>query len=944
MRGLFFGKTYGKGWLSGSKLRFAAVFSVVSILLNAVCYAASGNGYLIAAPGGDESGAMIFDGMADFATSNQSEGCWKYQYALDCDSPLWQELDIYSGGDGYWYSSECKRGLGLSSGARIRISNKTDGLPLNAKPSVCWAFYVPETGTVSLDSNTASNYGTVEGYYGMVRITLNGVNVSPENGWISLDGKAAAFSGVSVRASAGDVIRFEVTSNKYVASGDGIHILWNPGLVLMPDSARYTENEGVLSGLTAFMRGFFGGKSAETMDSSAADALSSAKQNAKNSKYGVYSAFDSVYSGGIIPSDEASVWKYAVLKEVCGENGVSSDSEIGLNAEYSENKLNLSWDKILTSGVYSVEVADSSGSVQYFTTADNSLSLTAPSDGYERFIRIKTLSSSSLYSVSVSGGSADCETVDTSETVCYLNEQRVENKGKISEAYELSGSGCLSKYKFFTSLGNASSAADAIRGRTVVFSSGGENMMFGFTAPYEGEYEFSAPISSDGTVRYSLIKETADGVRTSVLQEKTINAGRDNFISAVRLLKGETLWLTAFAAADTDINIGIPRAALTEKLSEDEKTVYKHRAVDYFESGYSNGRKYNNYSTADNTAGVWSFGYFNNPVEKTAEQTNYDTLGIGDYVKGDNASALMNVLKPYELIRSGKIYNSLTVSQTAAGDIRTGESGTVGVMYPALGSAYADRSKLGLPYKSKGIFATFGYGKNTDRTEEIKKSYNIGVYMRYTAPLCGNAVLRLNDTADRTVAGDKMLLVKGNTVEEIYTGSIATGTAYDLGYLNAGDTVTLCYSKITGNLVIGNIGAPVIELSDSWKTVSFDNTGIGNAALTASATHTIRLPRANRHIGYKFIGWRGNVSGEISGCQTVAGENTAYSAEYTLYGDIDGNGAIEADDLKCLRDRIVSECNAARDNADVNVDGRIDILDLVRMKKWLSGVPAALGK
>lgn len=927
-----------------SILRFSAVFLVISLLLNVIC-TATGEEYSFLSVGGDESGAMIFDGIADFTPQNQSGEYWKYQYSLDYENPVWNELDVYSG-DGYWYSSEVNRGLGLSQGARIRISNKNDALSSIGKASVCWAFYVPETGTITLGSNTASNYGTVEGYYGMVRITKNGTEILPECGWQALDGTAVSFKDTLIEVVEGDVIRFEVTSNKYVENGDGFHVLWNPNLWLMPEKARYTENSGILDGLTTFMYDFFSEYSSAEMDSASVNTLASAQKKVKESKYGVYSALDSIYSDGVIPTDSFSVWKYAVLKEDYAPFDGKFNESLNVKAENSEKGFIVSWDDVLSMGVYSITVSKEDNSIQYYTTEDNSIILPKLSENDKLILRVNALDcSSKLMKFYLKDGALNSEIVNAEE-ILYLDEQRLENKGKISEKYVVFDSNCKSEYKIFSSTANAKSAADAENGRRIVFSSAsGEGMMFGFTAPFDGEYELDIPLYSNTTsMQYTVFKEDKNGIKTMLKFGNSDNNGCATCITVVELLQNETIWLQVRTENAADINIGVPQVALINRLTAGNETLYKYRAVDYFESTFANDKKYNNYSTTDTAFKVWSFGYFENPIDNSSDKINYDTLGIGNYIEGDVASALCNALKPYELIRSGVIYNSLLVSETSNGEIRTGEGGVVGIMYPALGFKHEDRIKKGLPYKSKGIFATIGYGKNTDPIVENKKSYNIGVYMQYTAPLSGNALLKLNDTSEAATAGDRMLVLKNGIVEAIYENRIASGAELDLGYLNDGDTVTLCYSDIDGGMIFKYIGSPIMELSDNWKSIFFDKTSSGSANLTSAVSAEIELPVAEERIGYKFIGWRGNVSGNLYNGRAIVGENTAYTAKYILYGDIDASGNIDAFDLSLFVKCILENYDVENDNADVNVDGNVNILDLVRIKKWMAGIPAVLGK
>ena len=59
--------------------------------------------------------------------------------------------------------------------------------------------------------------------------------------------------------------------------------------------------------------------------------------------------------------------------------------------------------------------------------------------------------------------------------------------------------------------------------------------------------------------------------------------------------------------------------------------------------------------------------------------------------------------------------------------------------------------------------------------------------------------------------------------------------------------------------------------------------------------------------------------------EVVAGETTTLTEVTLLGGDVDGNGIIDAADLKAIGDAF----NTADSNADINGDGIVDIYDLV---------------
>ena len=62
--------------------------------------------------------------------------------------------------------------------------------------------------------------------------------------------------------------------------------------------------------------------------------------------------------------------------------------------------------------------------------------------------------------------------------------------------------------------------------------------------------------------------------------------------------------------------------------------------------------------------------------------------------------------------------------------------------------------------------------------------------------------------------------------------------------------------------------------------------------------------------------------------------NDAANAGFVVFGDIDANGAIDAEDLANLKKMIIGKATEADDKyADANGDGKINVLDMVLQKK-----------
>ena len=205
----------------------------------------------------------------------------------------------------------------------MRIWNKSNYLStIETKPVTALVYDVDCDEYIRIASHSASFFGTYftkgKEYKALIRITKNGENVYPENGYmeISETSTSVKFPELKIKASAGDVIRFEMTSAEPITKEkeDNIGIMWNPSIYVSPYDSLYTDSEDICNELTHFMDGYFKSLASQTM--TATDSLSMAIENSKRSKYGVYTALDSIYSTGVIPSGSDSVWKYATAQGI----------------------------------------------------------------------------------------------------------------------------------------------------------------------------------------------------------------------------------------------------------------------------------------------------------------------------------------------------------------------------------------------------------------------------------------------------------------------------------------------------------------------------------------------------------------------------------------------------------------------------------------------------
>ena len=94
--------------------------------------------------------------------------------------------------------------------------------------------------------------------------------------------------------------------------------------------------------------------------------------------------------------------------------------------------------------------------------------------------------------------------------------------------------------------------------------------------------------------------------------------------------------------------------------------------------------------------------------------------------------------------------------------------------------------------------------------------------------------------------------------------------------------------------------------------------------------------------GYVFAGWTGSNGNTPQKNLTIATGTTGnknYIANWIMYGDVNGDGEVNLMDLIPMTKYVsgVTDVNINLDAADVNVDGKVDDKDVAIMKKYLAG-------
>lgn len=502
---------------------------------------------------------------------------------------------------------------------------------------------------------------------------------------------------------------------------------------------------------------------------------------------------------------------------------------------------------------------------------------------------------------------------------------------------EITSSAVQSKYRVYTK--------NLTEGHNVKFvAAAGEKMELGFTAPQAGTYEIAVPISADAAdgIHYGVIKLDANGNRSIVEAEREY-AGENGLCNTlIKLSAGDTVYIEAYS--DTDgavIDMGNPQFI---RLNTAENGEYTFRAVDYLERTLDNGRDYSanwNSGYTEKTNSVWQAGYFVNPVVKDEEGTitSYDGFGLADMSENSDASKLVSAFTPYKVIRAGNENIFYPEMKKSNGALETaGWNGYAGGMAPVENISNKRSNPTPALSKCNTIYAYFGYTAPNSKpnTNDIDDK-NLGVYLKYIAPTDGTATLRL--TGDDVTMGNSktvsVVLING-TVRYVYNNTVAINTTVELGELRKGDEVALCFGTTAAAQTGINLGNPQITLKANLSSVTFDADVSDIPAGLISDGTVISLPNAAR-FNSLFRGWS-NGTELLKGEYTVSGD-VHFSPVFSYYGDVNGDDRLDAGDLGVYRKHLLGEEFIAEeysDIADIAKNGEIDIIDLVRLKKFLA--------
>ena len=493
----------------------------------------------------------------------------------------------------------------------------------------------------------------------------------------------------------------------------------------------------------------------------------------------------------------------------------------------------------------------------------------------------------------------------------------------------------------------------------------GEKMMLGFTVQQDGKYEISAPITTTvaNGVTYRVVKEDADGNKALLQAEKTY-AGEEHFtLMTADLVKGDTVYFEAWAnTPGTVIDIGVPQFRLIGS-----KAIASDGTITYNSLHYLQDAAVSNRVKAINPA--WQIGYFVNNF--TVNDTEYDIalksvvtaegavvkqdmLGLANLSATDDtatetnetdAVALYNALHPMDTVRAnGTTY----YYQSKYNRLKT----TTSLKNPGNGE-FIGTTNVADNYNFRtyvGFNTAFAGG-------EKNMYYNAGTYFQFTATADGIAAFSTGNVGDTAVNANAILL-KNSTVIGTYVG----GSGNSLNTLNTtvdvvkGDTITICFYDISGTVATHNcyISAPTVKLTpaeNAESAVSFDSETPNIINGTYTNGTEITLPTTAKN-GAIFTGWKADdEAGTVynAGDKYAINADVKFEAQYIYYGDLDGNdGAYQGTDISILRKMIMRAAETGGDanaekTGDIDANGKIDIIDLVKMKKMSVGIDTAIG-
>jgi len=490
----------------------------------------------------------------------------------------------------------------------------------------------------------------------------------------------------------------------------------------------------------------------------------------------------------------------------------------------------------------------------------------------------------------------------------------------------------------------------------------GEKMMLGFTAPTAGVYDISCPITADVAkgVYTRVIKETAAGAKSILQTEAAYKGERHLTLITEQLEAGDTVWFEAWAnSAATVIDLGIPQMTYLHKPTSENDTIIYNWAS-YIQS--INSADYNTL----NVDPVLNVGYFINNFSVDGTEYDYllkDTYAAATTVKHDmlglaSLSATNDETTVINETDATNLYNALTKHEV-------GRGGVLKSKYDRYRFRYSDSAFNKNDTCTNGSNISGVTANPTDKsTRELKLHYGFGlafggnnktiyfdsgVYMQFTAPSDGVASVYPSGNNTHAIGGMGVLLHNTDVI------ATSTDKYYDLIttdiVVKKGDTLTICVDTIDGTSKAISLYDPRVSFTpDKVETasVSYDQAIESILPDAYNVGDTINLPAVAKN-GAIFLGWNDGTATYAAGTEYTVNADTNFTAQYAYYGDLDGvDGIAQAADVTVLRKMIMGAADTgASDKAiltgDIDADGKLSLVDLVKIKKMSVNVEVTVG-
>ncbi len=271
-----------------------------------------------------------FSSSAQFINEYLISPFWRVEYSMDSDNIVWKPATLYS--SNHWRPAE-DTNMGISNKGRYMINNP-GGVRGDMKPALALKFTPLKSGNIILTNKEASIYekSSSEGCDVEIRITHNGANIYPEQGWLRLTmGDKAEFNNIDFEVSEGDEVRFEMRLVEPLPTDNIVYLSWEPTFSMGGYKNIYTSTTDIYNLLDADTYAMFKemGNNGEFDQDLAANKILSEKIKVEMENLGKFdSETDDEQQIQDIPSDE--------IIDDSGDEYFEEDFDESVTDEYTE--------------------------------------------------------------------------------------------------------------------------------------------------------------------------------------------------------------------------------------------------------------------------------------------------------------------------------------------------------------------------------------------------------------------------------------------------------------------------------------------------------------------------------------------------------------------------------------------------------------------------------